>query len=400
MMNTRGKAIALAVIALFLAVSDAFSTNPNTQSRCRSARLQHPLTALHASREDTSSATGTIVSIDDCGVGEFESWFRSVDGAWIDDSVQHAIFGGSLRGLAWNKRGGSTTISKTGTKVATIPVAAVLSSDLSQKDTWDSDLALKLWKECQAGGRSAVAGYISLLTAGRTEAVPPSTSPHSLRHWTVDQKVALTTTPAGHALVDLEQRQETAWLKKYESLPSETRSTISWNQFQWAMEAVHSRAFCGVQTAVTTASTVIPLLAPVVAAAVGYAYATTTVFPSEAVLAGLAVAAVLPTLLTLTKQEAATAVLLPVIDSANHLEQADSTIVFDPVKGCFELSIGPACLVQEGDSTTTQLYVSYGKKSDRELILNYGFLPGVPVTLDDDEYRRNLAQAFLERISR
>jgi len=140
-------------------------------------------------------------------------------------------------------------------------------------------------------------------------------------------------------------------------------------------------------------------------------YATRTAEPSDAVLAGLAGAALLPTLVR--NDDAATAaVLLPLIDSANHLEEADSRIDYDPVQQCFELSIGPACLVPEDDGSAstprqTQLYVSYGKKKDPELLLNYGFLPGVSTTTSPttttngggggDDYRRRLAEAFLHR---
>lgn len=118
-----------------------------------------------------------------------------------------------------------------------------------------------------------------------------------------------------------------------------------------------------------------------------------------------------------------TAVLLPLIDSANHSESAsDSRIEYDPLRRRFELWIGPDCLVreeeQEGDDggdgdddySKTQLYIRYGgNKSDREWLLNYGFLPGVGMSssnrrksgpaLSDDEYRRTLAEAFLRRNS-
>lgn len=87
--------------------------------------------------------------------------------------------------------------------------------------------------------------------------------------------------------------------------------------------------------------------------------------------------------------------MLPFIDCANHLEEADSRIEYDPVKRCFELNVGPSCL----DNATQQLYISYGWKNDRELLLNYGFLPSLTVSDSESDYRRNLAEAFVERNS-
>jgi hypothetical protein len=90
-------------------------------------------------------------------------------------------------------------------------------------------------------------------------------------------------------------------------------------------------------------------------------------------------------------------VLLPLIDSANHFESADSTIDFNVLANAFELSIGPNCIKEEADGQQ-QLYISYGRKSDTELLLNYGFLPDVPCdNIDNDMLRRQMADAFVKR---
>ena len=80
------------------------------------------------------------------------------------------------------------------------------------------------------------------------------------------------------------------------------------------MEAVHSRAFRGIQQ-----SSLLPLIAPVLAAAAGYMYVQTTLENVEIVLAGLATLSVVPALIA---PSSTAAVLLPLIDSANHLPKA------------------------------------------------------------------------------
>jgi hypothetical protein len=134
------------------------------------------------------------------------------------------------------------------------------------------------------------------------------------------------------------------------------------------------------------------------------------------------------------------AVLLPIIDSANHHADSmkDTNIVYNPLRHTFEWSIGPSSFVQcpniirpplrrqtsttsqtfdsvvpttkitsndllpTSDSVLVQVCISYGKqtKSDVEWMINYGFLPGVEVTSDIDnfdQYRNFLSQQFLLR---
>lgn len=381
---------ALLSMALFVIGSSAFTTTtPNTANKRTTSLLGQTVKAT-----TTSSSSAAAMP----GVADFETWISKFDGASIDSNVKHSLFNCSLRGLEWT--GGSKQI-KAPTKIATIPASIVLSSDFTQEN-WDRDLALELCRSCRENAPNN--GYCRLLTEGtdwkeEDEVAPPSTAPDSLRHWNTEQKKMLSSTPAGEALVDLEQRQEAAWRQKYETV----RNEVSWPQFQWAMESVHSRAFCGVQTAVTLSNMLPPILAPILAAGIGYVYGTTTTaFPSEGVLVGLAFLGFLPTVLSIVKQEkASSAVMLPLIDSANHLETADSRIEYDPVRRRFELTVGPACLRNDDSSNAArqQLYISYGKKKDSELLLNYGFLPDVPMSDNEDEYRRNLAQAFHERNS-
>jgi len=94
------------------------------------------------------------------------------------------------------------------------------------------------------------------------------------------------------------------------------------------------------------------------------------------------------------------AVMLPLIDSANHLQEADSVIEYDPAVDGFVLSLGRKCLVKEtdGDSERAQACISYGIKTDSELLINYGFLRGVNnADESQDERRRRLADEFVRR---
>lgn len=331
-----------------------------------------------ASSASTSSGQESSNKSVPAEIQVFESWFSSIDGSWLDSGIRHGMIG-KLRGLLWNKNDGKIELA---TRVATIPRSVVLSTDYSQGD-WDSKLAVLLWKSVAEGGNSPYAGYCNLLMQGSMNVSPTSTAPNALRRWSSDQKLMLGETVSGKKLLQLEVDQTKAWRTKYNSINED----ITWDQFQWAMEAVHSRAFCGVQTL-----SILPSLAAPVVALGALLYAYNTLPPSEIPLVAVMATAVsvIPTIL---QQRMKSAVLLPLIDSANHLEAADSSIDFDPLKGSFELSIGPNCLVQENDGST-QLYISYGPKNKEELLLNYGFLPGVPVDLSDNEYRRHLAESY------
>jgi hypothetical protein len=111
-------------------------------------------------------------------------------------------------------------------------------------------------------------------------------------------------------------------------------------------------------------------------------------------LLGIAMVSSILLMVNQKQQEQKEAVLLPFIDSANHLDDADSLIEYDPITQAFTLTIGPKCVLDN------QVYVSYGKKSDIEWLLNYGFLPGVNCydnNQDEDAQRKQLAEEFLRR---
>ena len=306
-----------------------------------------------------------------------EEWLRNTmpRASW-DENVCHAQFGSSLRGLQWtgDSLDGRTTI-------VSIPAAKVIKVDDSSDD-WDARLAMKLLEDMEKGDKSPVHPYIQHLTGASPASLP--TAPHALRHWTPQQQQHLAASPAGMRLLELEEKQQQLWRRKYQTCGQ----AVSFPTFCWAMEAVHSRAFRG--QAITQSSAAIALLAPVVTALVGYLYSASSPEPSLLVLGALAVVAVAP--LAATREEQAVC-LLPFIDSANHLHDADSQIQYDPRTDSYQLSVGPKCV----DSDTKQLYISYGQRSDAELLLNYGFLPGLDVTDGSDSYITALADEYIRR---
>ncbi|KAL3919880.1 MAG: hypothetical protein SGARI_007092 [Bacillariaceae sp.] len=281
----------------------------------------------------------------------------------------------------------------------TIPRSVVLQSDFSQTD-WDAKLAQQLWEEVAKGPSSSISGYVALLTKGTswtngddpTTSTPPSTAPDALRHWSKEEKKALSSSSEGQRLLGLEKQQDEMWREKFKSTKG-----MTYEQYAWAMEVVHSRAFCGdfgvgSGHAISNALT---LAAPAIAGAAGFVYYVPFHGQNDAILLALAAFAAVPTLLRILKQDAPVAVLLPFIDSANHLQEADSSIEYSAVKDCFTLSGGANCLVKESDQKRPQLYISYGKKKDTELLLNYGFLRNVDSTGDATTRRKRLSERFL-----
>ena len=285
----------------------------------------------------------------------------------------------------------------------------------SLADDWDADLSIQLLEECLLGPKSRLYGYCSLLMRGETfqeGTAPPSTAGNALRNWTPAQKEYLSSTPRGQKLLDFQEKQSQEWGDKYAALPKSDQELFSLPQFVWAMEAVHSRAFKGEYGA--DGGNPIQQLANALIPFAGVAFAINYInqSPSSVSLLGENAAIVLgflscaPIILNFVSQKIAgetkDAVLLPFIDSANHLETARSEIEFDPLNGAFTLSMSgeKSCLKQEGDDGEMQLYITYGTKRDTELLLNYGFIPGI--VFDDsidslDEQRRVLADAFHSR---
>lgn len=162
------------------------------------------------------------------GVSSFERWFQSVSGADCSSGLAHDDFG-NLRGLTYQKTSDD--------RVMTIPKSIVLDSDFSKSD-WDSQLAQKLWLECKRGSSSSISGYVQLLTKGQWSpgdppAVPPSTAPDALRHWTASQISVLKENKSGQKLLDLMLQQEEIWRRKFSAV-----TDMTWEEFEWGKFAI------------------------------------------------------------------------------------------------------------------------------------------------------------------
>jgi len=351
------------------------------------------------------------------------------------DVVQHSHFGDQkLRGLRWKASPRKTKQLLPSSKkkkrllIAEIPMSKTLSTTTPQ-GAFDPDFIVKLWHEASKPSLSVTSqygGYLQFLVDGwkpdGERECPDPVAPNAVRHWTDEQRLRLSACGAGRQLLDAAAQQDENWRNAYEE-NRQLQREMTFSQFVWCMEIVHSRAFRGTGddgTAIKASEALLPsLVVPLLATAAGLAYSLMWVRPGEEpspiVLAVLAATATLPLVLhvfekhrnserrdsrTDTNYDAnnssTTMVLLPFIDSANHKEDADSRLEYNPVTDCFELSIGPNCI----DHATGQVYVSYGPKSDLELLLNYGFLPGCIYdgsTTDVDGVRATLASEYCRR---
>jgi len=268
-----------------------------------------------------------------------------------------------------------------------------------------------LLRECQQGQQSDIHGYCSLLTRGQdfntAFPCPPSTAPDCIRNWTPAQIELLKESKRGERLVRIHEQQAGEWLEKYDALPPSDRNTFTKEQFFWAMEAVNSRAFKGDFGGENVLKKLSSSLLPFAAAAFALNYIQAGPFASdERFTVALLALSCAPVLLNFVSEnfgmKTTDAVLLPFIDSANHVESARSNLEFDPLKGVFTVSVeGRNCIVD--DDGKKQFYVSYGTKKDTELLLNYGFLPAMDVSnmdasTSEDETRRRLAATFNSRV--
>lgn len=318
------------------------------------------------------------------GTSEFTGWLLNQEPkATFDPNIRHAMFdNGSLRGLEWT----GPPITQL-TKVIEIPVAKTLWVSYPSED-WDVELAVQLWNEYKKGAKSDFYGYLTLLTTGFKDADDPSSlTPHAVRHWSAQDRDKLKLTAYGQRVIQLVEKEEERWLSNYQSV----RKTMTYQQFEWAMEAVHSRAFCGSFS--TESSLIFAVAAPLASATAGLVYSYNNPEISGLVLGALAVTAVLPLVLNLVQPATQRAVMLPLIDSANHRGDADSKLEYDPLQKTFQLSIGPNCV----DLTTKQVFVRYGAKKDTELLINYGFLPDVSTSTEGSDARNALIEALLAK---
>jgi len=457
----------LLLLHLVIVTGEAF-VPPNCYTNQKWSRqhtqnaLSSSLIVLHNTQAGAEDTTMTQPKTDLPGVTEFENWFytKCCDNNSNNNTpkyVRHSMFANG-RGLELIvTRNGKNVWSGKEIPVITVPQDVVLSSVYvedkesleSIADDWDVVLALKLLKECQKGRQSDIYGYCMLLTRGQDFAsafpTPPSTAPHCIRNWTDSQKKRLLASTRGERLLRIQEKQSQEWMEKYAALSPEDRNMFTREQFFWAMEAVYSRAFKGDFGGLDAAGggggggnvlkQLSKALVPFAAAALALNYVQTTPFDFLATADGgdggdgltsvLLALSCAPVVLNFISdrfgKKQIDAVLLPFVDNANHLEEAQSRIEYDPLKGVFTVSVeGRNCIVLEKDknggggggssssggsgSGRKQFYISYGPKRESELLLNYGFLPEVSLDVysashddnDDEEEVEEESKRFDE----
>jgi len=395
----------------------------NVEAFAPTNSFKSPVTSCHASSSTEMVEPSSKLQ----GVEEFEKWFENSNEDRSDNDtstyVKHGIFSNG-RGLQFV--GNEKDVLSDGKAVVTLPKELVLRSTIVEDkevletvaDDWDSVLALQLLRECKRGKQSDIYGYCMLLTRGidfnskDASPAPSSTAPHCIRNWTQEQKDILRESKRGSRLVKIQEKQSVEWTEKYDALPSEDRNDFTEDQFYWAMEAVNSRAFKGDFGGENVLKKLSKSLVPFAAAAFALNYIQSGSGPfasDERITVGLLAFSCAPVVLNFISEtfglKTTDAVLLPYIDSANHLEAARSNIEFDPLKGVFTVRVeGRNCIVEDVNGMgTKQFYISYGEKRDTELLLNYGFLPEMKEIVmedddeTDDEIRRCLSETFNSR---
>lgn len=200
--------------------------------------------------------------------------------------------------------------------------------------------------------------YCSLLTRGqdfsKCQPCPQSTAPDTIRNWSDNEKEMLTSTQRGERLLRAEQKQTQEWIDKYAALSNSDRDEFSYPQFRWAMEAVHSRAFKGNFTGQDPLKELSKALLPFAAGAFALNYIRSDPFGADEnvtllLLAFSCAPVILNFLSDRLNKAKIEAVLLPMIDSANHKETAQSEISFDPLKGAFTVCAeGTSCIEKDG----------------------------------------------------
>ena len=382
------------------------------------------------------------------GVSEFEAWLSS--SGLPSDTVVHSEFGG-VRGL---KLAGGKNYKK-GSTVMELSSGMTLSSSSSSSSSlprrWDVTLALELLRNVLLGRESNVWGYCSLLTDGRYGTkryeqgggetrvggplkdvpdvfnglqVPQWCSPSSLRHWGATEREALVASwgVRGEKAVSMSNAQLKNWVSiadKPRTLPaandepefssiqelenalsgSENKNKILW--FVWAMEAVHSRAFVGIPT---KASAVASQLKGVglqgLGALIAIAGATSFSGITSNAIEGVGgavfiVGAVLTASSALegTEKDEKEGVMLPWIDSANHAKGEGSSIFFDPLRQKFELTYDRDVAGDGGgEQQQGQLFISYGKRTEEDWLVNFGICEGLECNkaAGEEDYRRRI----------
>ncbi|CAM9498548.1 unnamed protein product, partial [Hapterophycus canaliculatus] len=214
------------------------------------------------------------------------------------------------------------------------PFRSWVSSEFWESQQWYVKLALKLLWERQLGAASAVEGYVNVL--------PAQGSFETLIHWTDEELDALKYSKCAASA----KRQRATWDKLHQDLaarcPEGAGRMVTRDDLIWALECVLSRAFNGRSGGGQNSA----LLSAGLLVASGAAYVLT----EQPVWALVAALALLPLTLpelgsinsALTGRSATASsdyVLVPFVDSMNHVTSAKTELSFSPVSGDLSVSV-------------------------------------------------------------
>lgn len=166
------------------------------------------------------------------------------------------------------------------------------------------------------------------------------------------------------------QRQRTQWKDYYEQLQQTTIPKLSWSDFCWGCECARSRAFSGAYTGSAFNPSIYAFTLLLVTVYVGAGFGT---LEQAANGAGLVLCAsvlkdfVLPKLIRNSNQRY---VICPLIDMTNHKSvEAAGEVSFEYFGNAYSLALPYAPV-----SADSQVYISYGARSNDQLLQYYGFV--------------------------
>ena len=187
-------------------------------------------------------------------------------------------------------------------------------------------------------------------------------------HWSATERAAL----QYPYMQDAVQRQETTWRSHHQRLVAAIVGThLSWDDFLWGCECARSRAFSGGYTGTAFNPLIYAFTLLLVTVYVGLHLGT---LEQAANGAGVVLCAsilkdfVLPKLFKTKKY-----VICPVIDMTNHQSKFPNKVAevaFEYFANAYSLASSSSSSVAAGD----QVYISYGARSNDQLLQYYGFV--------------------------
>ena len=235
-----------------------------------------------------------------------------------------------------------------------IPMTSAIAA--TENDKSIQQLAIQLIEEFHLEDKSKFSAYIALLPAPGTIQTP--------FHWSEDELECL----AYPSLTKSVQNQRKKWRKLYDALPKDKYSRpIDFSRFVWGMENVASRAFTGVlgMDAVNLKAFSVGSIASILVGIASFQLTNNEAFPIA--LGILAICLSLAPLISSSNKSST--VLLPIIDSCNHQGSSPmASLALEPSSGRFIVR------ADRDISSGSQITISYGKRSNDDLLQYFGFV--------------------------